>query len=100
MKVFLKRSQLPYEMLFILGKTMKMIINELSFFYKKEPKEIDTDTIIPYIVVVLIKAIAETHQELILETDPNCQIEKSVLLVKVDQNDFMNSSFTCRLIMI
>ena len=100
MKVFLKRSQLPYEMLFILGKTMKMIINELSFFYKKEPKEIDTDTIIPYIVVVLIKAITETHQELILETDPNCQIEKSVLLVKVDQNDFMNSSFTCRLIMI
>ena len=100
MKVFLKRSQLPYEMLFILGKTMKMIINELSFFYKKEPKEIDTDTIIPYIVVFLIKAITETHQELILETDPNCQIEKSVLLVKVDQNDFMNSSFTCRLIMI
>ena len=67
LKVFLKRSQLPYEMMFILGKTMKMIINELSFYYKKETKEIDTDTIIPYIVVVLIKAITETHQELILE---------------------------------
>ncbi len=67
LKVFLKRSQLPYEMLFILGKTMKMMINELAFFFKKESKEIDTDTIIPYIVVVLIKAITETHQELILE---------------------------------
>ena len=67
LKVFLKRSQLPYEMLFILGKTMKMMINELAFFFKKENKEIDTDTIIPYIVVVLIKAITETHQELILE---------------------------------
>ena len=54
-------------MLFILGKTMKMMINELAFFFKKENKEIDTDTIIPYIVVVLIKAITETHQELILE---------------------------------
>ena len=67
LKVFLKRSQLPYEMLFILGKTMKMMINELAFFFKKESKEIDTDTIIPYIVVVLIKAITETHQELFLE---------------------------------
>ena len=44
-KIFLQKSQLPYEMIFILGKVMQAVAKELGDYHGKEPGEIDADTI-------------------------------------------------------
>ena len=62
-KVFLQKSQLPYEMIFILGKVMQVVAKELGDYYGKEPGEIDADTIIPYLAFVIMKGIAEVNTE-------------------------------------
>lgn len=36
-KLFLTKSQLPYEMVYILGKCMQTVAQELAEFYNKQP---------------------------------------------------------------
>ena len=60
-KLFLKKSQLPYEMLHILGKCMQVVAQELGEFMNKDPREIDADTIVPYLIYVVVLAIKEVN---------------------------------------
>lgn len=60
-KIFLTKSQLPYEMVFALGKCMQMCTLELAEYYNKEPKEIDADMIVPYLILVTVIGIHQTN---------------------------------------
>lgn len=62
-KLFLTKSQLPYEMVYILGKSMQMAASELAVYFNKEPNQIDAETIVPYIIMVVIRAVAEVNQQ-------------------------------------
>ena len=50
-------------MIFILGKVMQVVAKELGDYYGKESGEIDADTIIPYLALVIMKGIAEVNTE-------------------------------------
>lgn len=63
MKLFLTRSQLPYEMVFILGKCMQMCAQELADYYNKQANQIDAETIVPYIVLVVVMAVHEVYAD-------------------------------------
>ena len=62
-KLFLNKSQLPYEMIFVLGKCMQIVAQELGEFLNKDPREIDADTIVPYLVYVVVLGIKEVTEE-------------------------------------
>ena len=64
MKLFLSKSQLPYEMVFILGKCMQMVAIELAEYYNKQPNQIDAETMVPYIMLVVILAVKEVNTEM------------------------------------
>ena len=60
-ELFLVKSQLPYEMIFLLNKSMKMVSVELAEYYSKDQSDIDLDTIIPYLLLVIIQGITEVN---------------------------------------
>jgi len=59
LKLLLTKSQLPYEMVYILGKTMQVAAIELGTYYNKDSNQIDAETMIPYLVYVVIRAVQE-----------------------------------------
>ena len=94
-KIFLQKSQLPYEMIFILGKVMQAVAKELGDYLGKEPGEIDADTIIPYLTYVILKGISEVNrEESKLHTEPNSDP------VLYSQEHLINTCFKSRLLMI
>ena len=60
-QLFLVKSQLPYEMIFLLNKSMKMVSVELAEYYSKDQSDIDLDTIIPYLLLVIIQGVTEVN---------------------------------------
>jgi hypothetical protein len=49
-------------MVYILGKTLQLISIELGEYYGKDSREIDADTIIPYLVYIVIEGIAQVKE--------------------------------------
>lgn len=49
-------------MIFLLNKSMKMVSVELAEYYSKDQSDIDLDTIIPYLLLVIIQGITEVNQ--------------------------------------
>ena len=42
---------------------MQVVAKELGEYYNKDPREIDADTLVPYLVYVIIKGVADANQE-------------------------------------
>ena len=62
-KLFLTKSQLPYEMVYVLCKCQKMAIEELAEFYNRDRSQIDADTMMPYLLFIVIRGIMEVNFE-------------------------------------
>ena len=60
-KLFLTKSQLPYEMVYILGKSMQMVAQEVGDYYDKPANKMDADAIVPYLLYVMILGVAEVN---------------------------------------
>ena len=71
-------------MIFILGKVMQMVALELGEYYNKEPREIDADTIVPYLVFVIIKGVSEVNEG----------------ITEFSQAHLMNTAYKVRLLMV
>jgi hypothetical protein len=50
-------------MIYILGKCMQVTAQELADFLNKDVREIDADTIVPYLIYVVIQGIKEVNEE-------------------------------------
>lgn len=62
-KLFLTKSQLPYEMIFVLSKCQRMAIQELSEYYGKDASQIDAETMMPYLLYVVVRGVYEVNME-------------------------------------
>lgn len=105
-KLFLTKSQLPYEMVFVLEKCVKMVMTELAEYYGKETSQIDADTMIPYLNYVVIRGIHEANQEQLAKSKSPSDGETEAAQADptdeevYSQDHLMNTAFKSRLLMV
>jgi hypothetical protein len=63
LKLFLERTQLPFEMMFVLTQTMQAATLELAEFYNKDRSQIDVETLIPYLALIVIAGVAQVEPD-------------------------------------
>ena len=85
-------------MVFILGKAMHMVVLELSEYYGKEPKEIDADIIVPYLLFMIITGVAEVNAQELQRTNTSAAEVGGQNLYSNDH--LLNTAFKSRLLMI
>ena len=89
-KLLLTKSQLPYEMTYIMGKSLQMATKELAEYYGKETREIDADSLMPYLLYITILAVSQVNEDK--------DVEEQSQLYSIEH--LMNTSIKVRLMMV
>lgn len=70
MKILLTKTQLPFEILHVLGKVLQMVVSELSEAKGANKGSVDADAIAPYLTLVIILAVGEVYDDLLRQRGP------------------------------
>jgi len=57
------KCQLPFEMYYTLHETAVMATEELSNYYSKPKNSIDAETLLPYLVLIVVKAFNDIYND-------------------------------------
>lgn len=111
-KLFLTKSQLPYEMVFVLCKCQKVAIQELAEFYNRDQSQIDAETMMPYILYIVVRGIMEVSfehfnkkrndmlQQAAEGAEDMATAEEMYASEPYQQDHLMDSAFISRMLMI